>query len=417
MFVFVKEVIIHMECLKNILNTSIFNAKGGSMKRLVGMAAVLLMIATVGVAFADNFVIYSDKNSPDNRFIPSGWMGDYGDLKFNDQSQESPVSGATCLKITYTAQRSGGQGWAGIYWQSASNNWGDKQTGFDLTGFNKISFWARGKDGGEVITIVKVGGIQATPAGDAVAFPDTVNKEIGPLRLSKEWQKYEINLEGKDLSYVNGGLCIIFNADQAGSEQTIYLDDIAYGYDETLTEEASTTSFPLYVYADSSSLDNHFIPSGWMPATAARDLRINVNCKQNPFSGDSSIRIEYKNESGTRWAGIYWQNPANNWGTVPNAGFDLRGATKLTFWARGENGGEVINEFKVGGISSGEYIDSDSASIGPIKLTQEWQKYEIDLRGRDLSYIIGGFCWATNIDVNDPEGIIFYLDEIRYEDE
>jgi len=378
--------------------------------------SIFLLIFTVSAFCLDKFYIYTDKNSPTNRFIPSGWMGDYGDLKFNDQSQESPFSGSTCIKVTYTAQRSQQQGWAGIYWQSSSNNWGDKQTGFDLTGFNKLTFWARGKDGGEVITLVKVGGIQTTPAGEAVKYPDTVSKEYGPLRLTKEWQKYEINLAGLDLSYVNGGFCIIFNADQAGKEQTIYLDDISYGYDPTLTEEEATTNFPFYVYADASSLDNHFIPSGWMPATAAKDLKLNVNWKDNPFSGDSCIRIEYKNESGTRWAGIYWQNPANNWGTVPNAGFDLRGATKLTFWARGEEGGEIINEFKVGGISSGEYIDSDSASIGPVKLSKEWKQYEIDLRGKDLSYIIGGFCWATNIDVNNPEGIIFYLDEIRYEE-
>ena len=76
-----------------------------------------------------------------------------------------------------------------------------------------------------------------------------------------------------------------------------------------------------------------------------------------------------------------------------------------------------VNEFKVGGIVSGEFIDSDSAGIGPVQLRPEWQKYEIDLRGADLSYIIGGFCWATNIDVNDPEGIVFYLDEIKYETE
>jgi len=171
------------------------------------------------------------------------------------------------------------------------------------------------------------------------------------------------------------------------------------------------------VYADASSLDNHFIPSGWMPATSAQDLKLNVNWKENPFSGDSCMRTDYKNNSGTRWAGIYWQNPANNWGTVPDAGFDLRGATKLTFWARGQEGGEVINEFKIGGISSGEHIDSDSASIGPVRLTKDWKKYEIDLRGRDLSYVIGGFCWATNIDVNNPEGIVFYLDEVRYEKE
>ncbi|HIE36441.1 MAG TPA: hypothetical protein EYP89_04295 [Candidatus Omnitrophica bacterium] len=32
------------------------------------------------------FYIYADKNSPQNHFIPSGWMGDYGDLKFNERS-------------------------------------------------------------------------------------------------------------------------------------------------------------------------------------------------------------------------------------------------------------------------------------------------------------------------------------------
>lgn len=387
------------------------------MKRLIILMGVLFLLGSVSAFCQGALTIYSDKNSPSNRFIPSGWMGDHGDLKFNDQSMESPYSGSTCIKIGYSAKRTAGQGWAGIYWQSASNNWGDKQGGFDLTGLNKLSFMARGKEGGEVITLVKVGGIQETPSGEPVAYPDSLNVESGPIRLSKDWQEYEINLAGKDLSYINGGLCIIFNADQAGKEQDIYLDQIEYVYDAELKVEESKTNFPFYVYADVSSLDNHYIPSGWMPATAAQDLKIQVSWKDNPFSGDSCIRTEYKNNSGTRWAGIYWQNPANNWGTIPEAGFDLQGATKLTFWARGHEGGEIINEFKMGGISSGEHIDTDSASVGPIKLTTEWKKYEIDLRGKDLSYVIGGFAWATNIDVNNPDGIVFYIDEIRYEKE
>src|SRR5437773_1765958 len=31
------------------------------------------------------FKIYSDGNAPDNHYVPSGWMGDYGDIKFNDK--------------------------------------------------------------------------------------------------------------------------------------------------------------------------------------------------------------------------------------------------------------------------------------------------------------------------------------------
>lgn len=361
------------------------------------------------------FNIYSDKNSPTNNFTPSGWMGDYGDLKFNDQATEEFFSGSTSIKITYSANKKQGEGWAGIYWQSAQNNWGEQDTGFDLSDFNKLVFTAKGLNGGEVISIAKIGGITKMPNGEAVSFPDSVDVEYGPIRLTNEWQEYYINLVDKNLNYVNGGFCVIFNSEHIDGEQTIYIDDIYYTYDPTLKKEETSIGLPFYVYADANSLDNHFIPSGWMPATASQDIKLNAKWEDYAFSGNSCMRVEYKNKSGTRWAGIYWQQPANNWGTVPNAGFDLQGASKITFWARGDKGGEVINEFKMGGIASGEFIDSDSAGIGPIQLTQDWQKYEIDLRGRDLSYIIGGFCWATNIDVNDPEGIVFFIDEIKYE--
>lgn len=386
------------------------------MRRIIGLLLISLLACGVSAkAEEKKFDVYIDKGGVSNHFIPSGWMGDYGDLKFSDQDTSSPASGSTAIKIDYTAKRSQGQGWAGIYWQSSQNNWGTKDTGVDLTGFNKLVFKAKGKNGGEVLSL-KIGGITSTPGGESVAYPDSATIDYGPIRLTKDWQEYSINLVGKDLHYINGGLCTIFNADQAGENgETVYLDDIYYAYDPELTKEEAKLNFPFYVYADAGSLDNHFIPSGWMPATAAKDLKLDINWKNLPFSGDSCIRVEYKNNSGTRWAGIYWQQPANNWGSVPNAGFSLQGATKLTFWARGDKGGEIINEFKVGGISSGEYIDSDSVSIGPVQLTKDWKQYEIDLRGKDLSYIIGGFAWATNIDVNDPEGVVFYLDDIKYE--
>ncbi len=385
------------------------------MKKVV--LSILLCMAVGITCWAQDkvFYIYADKNAPDNHFIPSGWMGDYGDLGFNDQATDEVASGSTALKISYSGKKSQGHGWTGIYWQSAANNWGSRQTGYDLTGFNKLVFKAKGAEGGEVITKVKVGGITTNAIGEMLPFADSLDKSYGPIKLTNEWEEYTVNLTGEDLSYVNGGFCLIFESAQAKKDQVVYLDDMYFAYDADLKEDVLRTNFPFYVYADTSSLDNHFVPSGWMPATAARDLKVNIAHGDNALSGDTCIRIEYKNNSGTRWAGIYWQNPPNNWGTIPGAGFDLRGATKLTFWARGENGGEVINEFKMGGISSGEYIDSDSASAGPIQLTKEWRKYEIDLRGKDLSYIIGGFAWATNIDVNDPEGVVFYLDEIKYE--
>jgi hypothetical protein len=65
-------------------------------------------------------------------------------------------------------------------------------------------------------------------------------------------------------------------------------------------------------------------------------------------------------------------------------------------------------------VSAGPFADSDSAEIGPVILTKEWKQYSIDLKGKDASYVNGGFCWATNTDKN-PEGVTFYLDEMKYE--
>ena len=168
----------------------------------------------------------------------------------------------------------------------------------------------------------------------------------------------------------------------------------------------------LPVYTDAKSPDNHYIPSGWMGDFG--DLKFNDKYMEKPHSGSTSVQIIYSNKAtqGARWSGIYWQNPPNNWGTRPG-GYDLTGAKKVTFWARGEKGGERIEEFKIGGIT-GEYADSDVAGIGPVVLTADWQQFTIDLEGKDLSSISGGFCWATNLDVN-PDGATFYLDDIRYE--
>ena len=178
-------------------------------------------------------------------------------------------------------------------------------------------------------------------------------------------------------------------------------------------QDASAPAFkPFAVYVENASSLNHFAPSGWMGDYG--DIKLTQAWTDNPRSGKTCIQVKYsaKMAQGAGWAGIYWQQPANNWGDK-KGGFNLTGATKLTFWARGEQGGEKIAEFKMGGIT-GEFPDSDSQSIGPVELTKDWKKYTIDLTGKDLSHIIGGFCWSASKDDN-PNGFTMYLDDIIYE--
>ena len=144
------------------------------------------------------------------------------------------------------------------------------------------------------------------------------------------------------------------------------------------------------------------------------DMKIDTGSATDPADGKTCFKITYnaKAAQGANWSGIFWQHPANNWGEKPG-GYDLSGYKRLTFWARGEKGGEKIAEFKAGGIT-GEHGDSDSASIGPEDLTKEWKKYTIDLADKNMSHIVGGFCWSASRDDN-PDGFVIYLDEIRYE--
>ena len=155
-------------------------------------------------------------------FYPSGWMGDWGDITLDDASTHSPLSGPTCIKITYSATRSQGKGWAGIYWQYPDSNWGENPEGRNLSGATRLTFWARGNKGGEKAEF-KAGGITGK-------YPDSIQPLVSAdvIDLSIEWQHYTIDLTGKDLSHIIGGFCWVTNKNQNPYGSTIFLDDIRY---------------------------------------------------------------------------------------------------------------------------------------------------------------------------------------------
>lgn len=170
---------------------------------------------------------------------------------------------------------------------------------------------------------------------------------------------------------------------------------------------------PFYVYEDKDFGGNHYSPTGIMGDFG--DITIAQDCTENPQDGKTCIKITYTGlaANAQKWAGIYWQEPANNWAKLEKGGFDLTGATKLTFWARGEKGGENIAEFKVGGMQ-GNFPDTALYSMGPVILTKEWKEYEISFDSKpNLKRISGGFCFAA-AQKDNPQGFVMYLDNIAY---
>ena len=151
------------------------------MKRLlVGLAAAVFLLPAIlqaaepAAALTENkakeFTVYTDKNARENHFAPSGWIGDYGDIRLNDQSLDNPHSGISCIQFAYSAKTTQAKGWAGVYWQNPANNWGAKKGGFDLSEMTKLTFWARGAKGGELIQKFIVGGIGIS---SRATYPDS----------------------------------------------------------------------------------------------------------------------------------------------------------------------------------------------------------------------------------------------------
>ncbi|HZT61325.1 MAG TPA: hypothetical protein VFA21_22145 [Pyrinomonadaceae bacterium] len=134
----------------------------------------------------------------------------------------------------------------------------------------------------------------------------------------------------------------------------------------------------------------------------------------NPHSTPNCIKVVYS-PGPNGWGGVYWQNKPDNWGDQPGDDFSHEGYKKLTFWARGETGNEVV-EFKAGGNNKPgkQYKDSFEASTGKVQLDKDWKQYTLDLGGENLSSVIGGFCWVAAASAN-PKGATFYLDDILYE--
>ena len=176
----------------------------------------------------------------------------------------------------------------------------------------------------------------------------------------------------------------------------------------TPTPAGQNVMIPYTIYGNASDTgDRLFAPSGWMGNTES--LSYNDACKETPHKGETCIRISFTRTDG--WAGIVWQNPANNWGD-DGGGVNLTGAKQLSFWARGEKGGEVV-AFKMGLIKRDKpYFDTGTATLSNVALTREWKQYVLPLAGVNLSRIITGFSFSL---AASKEPITFYLDDIVYE--
>jgi hypothetical protein len=161
-------------------------------------------------------VVYGDEMKGAAPFAWSGWMGNVAAIKIDDKWAKGAKAGATCMKVTYGAT----DGFGAVAGQNPPNDWGDQPGGVDLTGATKLTFWAKGEKGGERV-VFRMGIL-----GAEKKYPDSASGETPEIKLTKEWKKYEIDLEGKDLKRVKTGF--VWAVEGQGAPVTFYLDEIRY---------------------------------------------------------------------------------------------------------------------------------------------------------------------------------------------
>lgn len=135
---------------------------------------------------------------------------------------------------------------------------------------------------------------------------------------------------------------------------------------------------------------------------------MDLNCTTRPHSGKTCLKVSYSSDGD--WSGVMWQHPANDWENSSPGGYDLNGAKELTFWARGEKGGEKV-KISMGGPLTGTYPNTTSAELGEIALGTAWKQYKLSLAGKDMRRIKNPF---TVVVSGCGFAFRFYIDDVVY---
>ena len=280
------------------------------------------------------------------------------------------------------------------------------------------------------------------PAGET-AVEAGKKMAIHASAAGADWYKWE--LQGDGQISASTGPAILYTAPEEGGGMAV-LTVSAHNNQGASPQTSLIITVPLTATV---RLDALAVPLGRMSGVGEPDSFIELKASPNDcHTGSDCLRFTYK--PGGRWGCVYW-GPfcigtivhvrcqeagegiivygellciafvrTQTWDRVQRGTCSinvlesggLRAVNRLTFWARGERGGEVV-EFRVGAV---DVLPSPGRSLGKVTLTSTWEQYEIDLANVDLTNAIGLFAWIAT-DMHNPQGAVFYLDDIQFEGE
>ena len=185
--------------------------------------------------------VYKEFGDTENHFTQKAmmWGNDKGLIHAMDENyQDEPHSGESCIRCEQETVYGDWGGWMFIngYLEQGSsvpiiNNGISGGQGLDLTGAEKLKFWAKGEEGGETVEFFTCGfGYDGSTNRPTVDYPDSSQKKtLGYISLSDCWEEYDIDLGSADMSYIVCGFGFVLSGDKSGSGTSVFfLDDIHF---------------------------------------------------------------------------------------------------------------------------------------------------------------------------------------------
>jgi hypothetical protein len=170
------------------------------------------------------------------------------------------------------------------------------------------------------------------------------------------------------------------------------------------------------------AVSQHFAPSGHMGDGAEAGFVTahvtNERCKPR-LAGARGDCYTFSYVPGELlWAGVYWQHPANNWGSRPGRVLEP-GATRVRFMAA-SNTPDLPVQFIAGGIRDRQKTFADRFRVTSFELlSTDWQEFTLDLSGQSVESVIGAFAWVATFpagtDRATAEPILVHLDDVVWE--
>ena len=336
------------------------------------------------------FYVYLNYGAEENKFAPSGWMGDVSAIRLDDCFQWGDDWADRAVRAQYIPSPEDKEGWAGVYWQYPENNWGTMSKGHDLQGYAQLRFRAKSDRDGDQVKFL-VGGVYS----DTFAYPSSIPEQLyvrgsdseGFVTLGTEWQEFHIDLLGADLSHVIDGFGWVAERKRSPDGTTFYLDDIQFDTEPFPPLTSTPTPIPIAV-------SPHPIYVG-ATLSPGYDMGVDTSRRHTNWVADMNGYMCMFYPVGQSWGAVFITvgRPTN----FDRPGRDLSSYQTLSLELQGAVGGEQV------WIGLKDNTDPDNGRETKILasgLTTEWQTFTFPLSSfhtarLDRLYVVTEFVFES----------------------